>query len=72
MAWQSNFKQYSKKVALTNFSAESGKAYYFEARIIEHDEGLGAWFTVDLGPVNGDEGQLLIASSAFSTSHPKK
>jgi hypothetical protein len=72
MAWQSSLKQYSKQVALTNFSAESGKTYYFTARIIEHDEGLGAWFTVDLGPVNGDEGQLLVASSAFSTSHPKK
>ena len=72
MAWQSTHKGYSKQVALTNFSAESGKAYYFTARIIEHDEGGGAWFTVDLGPVNGDEGQLLVASSAFSTSHPKK
>jgi hypothetical protein len=71
MAWQSTLKQYSKQVALTSFSAESGKAYYFTARIIEHDEGRGAWFTVDLGPVNSDEGQLLVASSAFSTSHPK-
>ena len=72
MAWQSTHKRYSKQVALANFSAESGKTYYFTARIIEHDEGLGAWFTVDLGPVNSDEGQLLVASSAFSTSQPKK
>jgi len=72
MAWQSTHKQYSKLVALTNFSAESVKAHYFTARIIEHDEGLGAWFTVSLKPVNGDEGQLLVASSAFSTSQPKK
>ena len=72
MAWQSTLKRYSKQVALTNFSAESGKAYYFRARIIEHDEGLCAWFTVDLEPVNSDEGQLLVASSAFCTSHTKK
>ncbi len=72
-AWQSRLKGYSQKVALTNFSAEAGKAYYFQARIIEHDEGRGAaWFTLDLGPVNNDEGQLLVASSAFSTSHPKR
>jgi len=72
VAWQSILKGYSKKVALTSFSAETGKAYYFRARISEHDEGHGAWFTLDLEPVNSDEGQLLIASSAFSTSHPKK
>jgi hypothetical protein len=72
MAWQSALKRYSKQVALTNVSAESGKVYYFTARIIEHDEGLGAWFTIDLGSVNSDEGRLLVASSALSTSHPKK
>ena len=72
VAWQSSLKGYSKKVALTNFSAETGKTYYFRARISEHDEGGGAWFTLDLEPVNSDEGQLLIASSAFSASHQKK
>ena len=73
VAWQSALKTYSKKVGLTNFSAEPGKAYYFEARITEHDEANGgAWFTLDLQPVNNDEGQLLVASSALSTFRPKK
>ena len=72
VAWQSSLKEYSKKVALTNFSSEPGKTYYFRARITEHDEGGGAWFTLDLEPVNNDEGQLLIASSAFSTSRQNK
>jgi hypothetical protein len=35
-------------------------------------KGGSAWFTVDMEPVNKDEGQLLIASSSFSTSQPKK
>jgi hypothetical protein len=70
MAWQSTLKRYSKQVALTNFNAESGKAYYF--RSIEHDEGLGAWFSVDLGPVNSDEGQQLVASSAFQQLSPEE
>ena len=71
-AWQSVLKGYAKKVALTSFSAETGKAYYFRARITEHDEGRGgAWFTLDLEPVNSDEGQLLTASSAFSSSHQR-
>jgi hypothetical protein len=72
MAWQSTHQRLSKQVALTDFSAESGKSYYFAAKIIEHDGAPGAWFTVDLSPVNGDEGQLLVASSAFSTSHQKR
>jgi hypothetical protein len=70
-AWQSILKGYSRKVALTSFTAEPGKAYYFRARITEHDENRGAWFTLDLESVNIDEGQLLVASSAFSASHPK-
>jgi len=72
MAWQSRLKGYAKKVALSSFSAEAGKAYYFRARIIEHDDGRSAWFSLDLDPVNDDQGKLLIASSAFSTFHPKK
>jgi hypothetical protein len=72
LVWQSALKRYSKKVSLTNFSAEAGKAYYFRARVLEHDERLGAWFTLDMEPVNNDEGQLLIGSSALSTSHAKK
>jgi len=71
MAWQSRLKGYAKKVALSSFSAEPGKTYYFKALVVEHDEGRGAWFTVDLEPVNNDEGKLLVASSAFSTFRPK-
>jgi len=72
MAWQSIHKAYANKIALSSFSAEVGKTYYFRARIVEHDEGGAAWFTLDLEPVNNDEGHLLIASSAFGSSHLKK
>jgi hypothetical protein len=71
MAWQSRLKGYAKKIALNSFSAEPGKTYYFRARIVEHDQGLSAWFTLDLEPVNDDQGKLLVASSAFGAAHPK-
>ncbi len=66
--WQSRFEAHSRAVALANFTAEAGQVYYFQARIFPGHYD----YTFDLDPVNSDEGKFLIASSAFSASHPKK
>jgi hypothetical protein len=69
---QSRLKRISQQVAFTGFTAEAGKIYYFRARITEHGGSTGASnFTLDLDPVNPDEGKYLVASSDFVVSHPK-
>ena len=66
--WQSHWKRFSDKAAFAGFSADSGKIYYFRARIIEGEDN----FALDFEPVNGDEGKYLVASSAVAVSKPKK
>jgi len=41
--WQSTFRRIDEKVGMTDFVAEAGKTYYFEAkvRIKEHNYGTG-------------------------------
>jgi hypothetical protein len=71
--WQSRLKRLSKEAAFTSFTADAGQVYYFRARITEHGGSTGASnFSLDLEPVNGDEGKYLVASSAFSASQLKK
>jgi hypothetical protein len=65
--WQSRWKRFSDKAAFAGFTADSGKIYYFRARIIEGQNN----FALDFEPVNGDEGKYLVASSAVSVSKPK-
>ncbi len=67
--WQSHLKQFSEKAAFAGLTADPGKVYYFRARILE---GGGSSFSLDLSPVNQDEGKYLVASSVPSVSHPKK
>jgi hypothetical protein len=65
--WQSRLRGRSRVVALANFTAETGKVYYFRGRIF-----YGHYSTIfDLDPINSDQGKLLVALSAFSNSHPK-
>ena len=71
--WQSHWRRYSNEAAFAGFTADSGKIYYFRARIAELGGSGGASnFSLDLEPLNPDEGKYLVASSAFSVSHPKK
>jgi hypothetical protein len=71
--WQSRWKRFSNEAAFTSFTADPGKTYYFRARITEHGGSGGASnFTLDLEPLNGDQGKYLVASSAMSASQPKK
>jgi hypothetical protein len=62
-------------VSLANLTAESGGVYYFRVRTTG---GPSSYFkdsdrsaSIDLEPVNSDEGKLLVASSAWSSSQPK-
>jgi Protein of unknown function (DUF2846) len=57
------------EVSLANFTAEAGKVYYFRARTMGAKD-MGN--ILDLDPVNSDQGQFLVASSAFSSSSVKK
>jgi len=66
-SWQSRLKQFSTKAAFVGLNAESGKIYYFRARIIEG----GSAFALDFAPVYADEGKYLIATVAPSNSRAK-
>ena len=70
--WQSHFKRLSREAAFTGFTAEAGKSYYFRARIGYETVGTATTMTLDLDPVNPDEGKYLVASNPASTSHPQK
>ena len=76
--WISEFLPDGRLVSLAPLTAEAGKTYFFRVRTTG---GMGSitdnrWSTdgasIDLDPVNSDQGKLLIASSALSVSHPKK
>jgi hypothetical protein len=70
--WQSSWKRLSKQAAFTSFTADPGKTYYFRAHITElRGYGGGSNFSLELEPLNGDEGQYLVASSAQSISSAK-
>jgi hypothetical protein len=57
------------KVSLASFTAEAGKTYYFRVRTMGAKD-MGN--ILDLDPVNSDQGQFLVASSAFSSSVSSK
>ena len=67
--WQSRLEIRSHAFAMANFTAEEGKIYYFRERLFP---GHAGDYSFDLDPVNSDQGKFLVASSAFSVSHPKK
>lgn len=70
--WQSHLKRLSREAAFTGFTAEAGKTYYFSARVSYQSVGTATVMTLDLDPLNPDEGQYLVGSNPVSTSHPKK
>jgi hypothetical protein len=70
--WQSVWKHFSQKAAFTNFTADAGKAYYFRAHIIESGPTGSGNFTLDLEPVNEDEGKYLVAANSLAVSHAKQ
>jgi len=66
--WQSVFSSRSRAYAFASFTAESGSVYYFRARIFPGHYD----YSFDLDPLDPDQGKYLVASSAYSASHPKK
>jgi len=58
-----------RQISLNHFTAEPGKVYYFRVRTIG---GQTIEPIFDMDQVNSDEGQLLLASAAFSHSQANK
>jgi hypothetical protein len=60
--------------SLSSFTADGGKTYYFRVRLTDmNNSGKGGvdW-SIDLEPIDSDEGQFLVSSYEMSSSHPKK
>ncbi len=71
--WQSHLKRFSRETAFARLTAEAGKTYYFRARInYESAGGQVSAMSLDLEPIDPDEGQYLVVSNPASTSHPQK
>lgn len=74
--WISDLLPGGRLVSVANFTAAAGKVYYFRVRTSGgpssylKDSGRSA--SIDLDPVSSDEGKLLVASSAWSNSEPKR
>ena len=65
-AFQSRLKGRSETASALTLTAEAGKVYYFQAYLLHGDGPL------TLVAADSAEGPLLVKSSAFSTSQPKK
>jgi uncharacterized protein DUF2846 len=68
-SWQSMLKGRTRKSSATSFTAEAGKVYYFRTKTPTRPQ---PGELVKLVPVDPAQAQLLIASSAFSTSKVKQ
>lgn len=66
--WQSVLSSRSRAYAFVSFRAEAERTYYFRARIFPGERGD---YSFDLEPLDPDQGKYVVASSAFSLSHPK-
>jgi len=67
--WQSAPFWIGARVSLTSLTAEPGQTYYFRARVMESSPSV---WTLDLDPVNSDEGRLLVGTSPLSDYRQKK
>jgi hypothetical protein len=67
--WQSAPFWIGALVSLDSLTAERGQTYYFRARVMESSPSV---WTLDLDPINRDEGRLLVVTSPLSESHQKK
>jgi hypothetical protein len=67
--WQSGGFDPTAEVAATHFTAMAGQVYYFRVQNGSLQDGTK---TIEFGPLDSDEGQLLINRYAFSSSSAKK
>ena len=71
VTWEMGRERPQDRVSLASFMAEPGHTYYFRVRATGMAPPTG-FYSIDLEPVNSDEGQLLVAVSPLSTFHEKK
>jgi hypothetical protein len=69
--WQSHFDRLTDEISLNNFNAEAGHTYYFRVQITLQGGDPPSGTFIDLQPVSGDEGILLVSKAAQSISKPK-
>jgi len=75
--WQSSIGSLDKNVDVAALTAEPGKVYYFEAKVVieQRDAGHGQTYEINqlkLKQLSDDEGQYLVKISALSTAKPNK
>ncbi|MGB8061989.1 MAG: DUF2846 domain-containing protein [Candidatus Sulfotelmatobacter sp.] len=76
--WRSSFLAAGRLVSLFGFTAEAGKVYYFRVRTMGGPSSmldrssLDESASLDLDLINSDQGKLLVSTSPYSASHPKK
>lgn len=69
--WKKGGSRPQDRTSLLSFAAEAGATYYFRGKVIDLAPPT-SFYSLDLEPVNADEGQLLVAVSPLSVSHEKK
>lgn len=69
-SWQSIFFKGNDAVALSSFTVEAGKIYYFRVRATI--QGKYAPSLLDMEPLNPDQGSYMVLKSKISESHVKK
>ena len=71
--WQSSLPDTSGQRSLAGFFAEAGKTYFFRVQTHgEFDSAEPETWSIDLQPIDADEGKYLVASYPLSISHLKK
>jgi Protein of unknown function (DUF2846) len=70
-SWQSVLKSRTQVSSATSLTADAGKIFYFRTKTPDHP-GPGRTQQIELVSVDPAAAQILIAASAFSTSHPKQ
>jgi hypothetical protein len=63
--WEKGGKRPQDRTSLAGFTSQPGRVYYFRVRLTEIAPPAG-FYSIDLEPLNADEGQLLVAASPLS------
>jgi len=66
--WQSHLSELNRQFSLAHFTAEGGKTYYFRVRVVTAEY----YGSVDLEPVDSDEGQYLVTLAPPNRLYEKR
>ena len=69
-SWEFGGKRPQDRISLAHFTAQPGQIAYFRVRVIVIS--TAGFYSIDLEPVNSDEGQLLVAASPLSIFDQKR